>query len=107
MLFQKKNQKQIMKAALATNAALHRSQAVIEFTPQGIIMNANDNFLTAVGYNLGEIKGKHHRLFVLDEDQESKEYRLFWQSLEYTAIFAAANLGVLISKGILFGCRHL
>ena len=39
--------------------AINRSQAVIEFTPDGTILTANDNFLNAVGYTLDQIKGKH------------------------------------------------
>ncbi len=44
--------------------ALHRSQAVIEFTLDGTILTANQNFLDAVGYSLDEVKGRHHGLFV-------------------------------------------
>ena len=44
--------------------ALGRSQAVIEFGMDGTVLTANDNFLKALGYTLGEIKGKHHSMFV-------------------------------------------
>ncbi len=43
--------------------AMSRSQAIIRFTPDGVILDANQNFLSAMGYNLEEIKGKHHRIF--------------------------------------------
>lgn len=43
--------------------AINRSMAMIEFTPDGIIESANQNFLTAVGYRLDDIVGKHHKLF--------------------------------------------
>ncbi|WP_445619398.1 methyl-accepting chemotaxis protein [Kushneria sp. Sum13] len=62
-------------------AAIDRAQAVIEFTPEGIIVDANENFLSAVGYSLDEIKGKHHRLFCDPEESASAEYRTFWQKL--------------------------
>lgn len=62
--------------------AIHRVQAVIEFDPKGNIITANDNFLTALGYSLGEIKGKHHSIFVAQDERESDEYKLFWKSLE-------------------------
>ena len=45
-------------------AAIGKSQAVIEFSPNGEILAANENFLNAVGYRLEEIVGKHHSLFV-------------------------------------------
>ena len=44
--------------------ALRKSQAIIEFTTEGIIRYANQNFLDAVGYQLDEIVGKHHSIFV-------------------------------------------
>ena len=43
--------------------AFSRSQAVIEFKNDGTIVDANENFLAAVGYTLEEIQGKHHRMF--------------------------------------------
>ncbi|EOW2137917.1 methyl-accepting chemotaxis protein [Stenotrophomonas sp. GD03908] len=69
-------------------AALHRVQAVIEFALDGTILQANDNFLQAVGYRLEEIQGKHHSLFVDPEQARSAEYRDFWARLgrgEYDA----------------------
>ena len=53
-------------------AAINRSQAVIEFNTDGTIVNANDNFLGAVGYTLREIQGRHHRLFVDDQYATAK-----------------------------------
>ncbi|WP_295558401.1 methyl-accepting chemotaxis protein [uncultured Stenotrophomonas sp.] len=69
-------------------AALHRVQAVIEFALDGTILQANDNFLQAMGYRLDEIQGKHHSLFVDPEQARSAEYRDFWARLgrgEYDA----------------------
>ncbi len=62
-------------------AALHRVQAVIEFALDGTILQANDNFLQAVGYTEDEIRGKHHSLFVDPEHARSAEYRAFWARL--------------------------
>lgn len=45
-------------------AALDKSQAVIEFKPDGTIIHANQNFLNAVGYSLSEIRGRHHSLLL-------------------------------------------
>ncbi len=45
-------------------AAINRSQAVIEFTLDGKILHANENFLNALGYSLEEIVGQHHAMFV-------------------------------------------
>ena len=62
-------------------AALDVSQAVIEFALDGTILNANPNFLTTVGYDLDEIRGQHHRIFVDPVERESAAYRDFWASL--------------------------
>lgn len=60
--------------------ALDRSQAMIEFTPDGHIITANQNFLDAVGYRLDEIRGQHHRMFCYESFY--KENPRFWDDLK-------------------------
>jgi methyl-accepting chemotaxis protein len=62
-------------------AAIGKSQAVIEFTLDGVILTANSNFLNVLGYTLDEVKGKHHSIFVERGYQQSAEYRVFWERL--------------------------
>ncbi|TWA69174.1 methyl-accepting chemotaxis sensory transducer with Pas/Pac sensor [Azospirillum brasilense] len=62
-------------------AAIHRSQAVIEFDTDGTVRTANENFLTSFGFHLDEIKGKHHSLFIDAEHKASAEYDAFWDDL--------------------------
>ena len=62
-------------------SALSRSQAVIEFTPAGEIITANENFCRAMGYALEEIIGRHHRIFCKAEYVASSEYEGFWHRL--------------------------
>src|SRR5215469_10155899 len=62
-------------------AALHRSQAIIEFRIDGTILTANENFLKAMGYTLDEVKGRHHSMFVEPSYKDSPEYRQFWEKL--------------------------
>lgn len=62
-------------------AALNRSQAIIEFTLDGAILNANDNFLNAMGYRLDDIKGRHHRMFMDQAEAAQPEYGRFWEAL--------------------------
>lgn len=62
--------------------AIGKSQAVIEFEMDGHIVNANDNFLNAVGYRLDEIRGQHHRIFVDPQFANSGEYAAFWEKLQ-------------------------
>ena len=61
--------------------AISRSMAVIEFTPEGRVIHANENFLTTMGYRLDEVVGRHHGLFCLPRERESATYREFWASL--------------------------
>src|SRR6266446_6532461 len=71
----------VAQAALAQVAAISKSQAVIEFNPDGTIITANENFLKTLGYSLGEIQGKHHSMFVEPATRDSAAYREFWASL--------------------------
>ncbi|MCW5704200.1 MAG: PAS domain-containing methyl-accepting chemotaxis protein, partial [Bradyrhizobium sp.] len=61
--------------------AIGKSQAVIEFNLDGTIIRANDNFLAALGYSPGEIRGQHHRMFVEPAERESAAYAEFWAAL--------------------------
>ncbi|MDF1750521.1 MAG: PAS domain-containing methyl-accepting chemotaxis protein, partial [Alphaproteobacteria bacterium] len=68
-------------AAAAILAALDKSQAIIQFKPDGTILTANDRFLTIMGFNLGQIQGKHHSMFAEPGAQNTDAYRTFWDSL--------------------------
>ncbi len=61
--------------------ALHHSSAVIEFDTTGKILTANENFISATGYSLNQIVGKHHRMFCTSDHSASSEYQHFWNRL--------------------------
>ena len=61
--------------------ALDQSQAIIEFSPDGTILSANDGFLSVMEYSRDEIIGKHHSMFVDPEYRRSQEYKGFWDAL--------------------------
>ncbi|MGD0723695.1 MAG: PAS domain-containing protein, partial [Roseiarcus sp.] len=61
--------------------AISKVQGVIEFTPAGEVITANENFLTLLGYRLDEIKGQHHRMFVEPAYAQSPDYAEFWRKL--------------------------
>ncbi|MDU7582786.1 PAS domain-containing methyl-accepting chemotaxis protein [Aeromonas sp.] len=63
----------------ALTEALDRSRAMIEFTPNGDIIHANANFLSVMGYTLGEIAGRHHRIFC--DEAFLREQPRFWEEL--------------------------
>lgn len=81
-------EKTLMDDYKAQIAALGRSQAFIAFDLEGKILDANDNFLGAMGYRLDEIKGQHHRLFADAAFASSDEYRQFWQRLRSGEFFS-------------------
>ncbi len=62
-------------------SAIGKAQAVIEFDMQGNVLDANDNFLAVMGYDLSDIQGEHHRMFCEPEYAGSAEYKKFWQKL--------------------------
>jgi methyl-accepting chemotaxis protein len=87
MLFNTKLKKKLQEVLLEKEEllflvnSLKKNMATIEFTPDGTIVDANELFLSAVGFNLSEIVGQHHRVFCDDEYVKSQEYQAFWQSL--------------------------
>ncbi len=62
--------------------AIGKAQAVIEFEMDGTIIDANENFLSTLGYRLEEIKGQHHGMFVEDTYRRSADYKEFWARLD-------------------------
>ena len=70
--------------------ALNRSTAMINFNIDGIILDVNDIFLEAMGYEKGshnEIIGKHHSIFVGYDYSHSDEYKDFWENLKKGKFF--------------------
>lgn len=68
--------------------AISRAQAMIEFSLDGTILFANENFLGAMGYTLAEVQGRHHSMFVDEVFARSQSYKDFWAKLnrgEYEA----------------------
>ncbi len=66
----------------ALDSAINRSQAMIEFSVDGRIVAANENFLSTMGYTASEIIGQHHSMFVEPKTVASEEYRQFWADLK-------------------------
>ena len=74
-------QKMLAVEAAGQIAAISKSQAVIEFDLDGSVLSANTNFLQTFGYQLEEIVGRHHRMFIEPEVAKSEQYQHFWQKL--------------------------
>lgn len=79
------NKHEALKHKEAIITALNNSMAMIEFTPQGEVVDANNNFLKLMGYPLDGLKGKHHRMFCYDEFY--KEHPDFWQKIQQGRAF--------------------
>ncbi|MEM9150849.1 MAG: methyl-accepting chemotaxis protein [Cyanobacteria bacterium P01_F01_bin.3] len=62
-------------------SAIDKTEAVIEFDRDGKVLNANQNFLAATGYQLSEIVGQHHHMFADKDYAASDEYRSLWEAL--------------------------
>ncbi|WP_338555936.1 PAS domain-containing methyl-accepting chemotaxis protein [Erwinia sp. E_sp_B04_7] len=65
----------------ATLSSLNDAIAMIEFTPEGLILGANSLFLEKMGYEFHEVIGQHHSLFCTPALVSSPEYSHFWQRL--------------------------
>jgi methyl-accepting chemotaxis protein len=70
-----------MAEMLRQVAETNKSQAIIEFKPDGSIVAANAKFLYTMGYSADELRGQHHRLFVDPAYAAGPEYRDFWARL--------------------------
>lgn len=84
ILAQANERKEMAKQALdyeTKMVAVSKAQAVIEFSMEGTVITANDNFLMTMGYGLAEIEGKHHRIFCHPDYVSSPEYTAFWAKL--------------------------
>jgi PAS domain S-box-containing protein len=73
-----KKQEQELKNRLN---AINSSNAVIEFDLNGIILDANEKFQSIMGFPLEKIVGKHHKVFITEKFENSKEYFELWNSL--------------------------
>ena len=78
-------------------AALDRLQGIVHFDLSGEILDANANFLDAMGYRLEEVKGQHHFMFVEDAYAITDGYKDFWERLRAGEHFAAVYQ--LVGKG--------
>ena len=71
----------------AVDKALDRSTAVIELSPEGSVIAANDNFCAVVGYLAAELAGQPHRLLCPPAFAQSREYEEFWARLRRGEFF--------------------
>ncbi len=75
------SQQELLAETKGILSGINATMATIEFTPNGEIIQANENFLRVMKYSLDEIKGKHHKIFISDKILHSDEYNTFWKRL--------------------------
>ncbi|RYU68447.1 methyl-accepting chemotaxis protein [Aliivibrio finisterrensis] len=63
-------------------ASIKYNVATIEFTPEGVILDANPLFLDICGYNLSEVQGKHHSVMCQTTYTSTEDYRNFWKNIQ-------------------------
>ncbi len=63
-------------------AMIGQMQAVAEYTPDGVLRSANENFLKIFGANSKDVVGKAHAQFVDEGARASEAYREFWRNLQ-------------------------
>ena len=61
--------------------AISSSHALIWFTPDGVVKGANEAFCKLMGFSEAEIIGKHHKVFLMEDESSSPAYRHFWTEL--------------------------
>lgn len=67
------------KSSESILSAINRSQVIIEFTPDGKTITANQNFFNLMNYTAKEVEGAHHKLYC--DDRFYEEHPNFWREL--------------------------
>lgn len=70
------------QAAKGIIEAINSANLFTEFSPDGTILTANENFLQLMGYQPAEIVGKHHRMLVDLAFSNTPAYVQFWHHLK-------------------------
>lgn len=73
--------KRIMSDFKNQMRAIDKSFAIIEFELDSTILTANQNFLATVGYELEEVVGRKHVMFVPEGQANSVAYKELWDNL--------------------------
>ncbi|MEH6564392.1 MAG: PAS domain-containing methyl-accepting chemotaxis protein [Halopseudomonas sp.] len=68
--------------------AMKTHMAFIEFTPAGVVLDANPRFLQLMGYSMEQIVGQPHRKFCLPSDTSTPAYQRFWADLAQGKAFS-------------------
>lgn len=62
-------------------SAIEHAVPMIVFSPDGTVLRANDLFLNTLGFQRGDVIGRHHRIFCDPNYVASPLYRKHWETL--------------------------
>ncbi len=62
--------------------ALDRSQAVVEYSAEGNVLNANENFLKITGYDIDDLRGKSYKVLTSSDDKSQAINREVWLQMK-------------------------
>ena len=63
------------------HALMNGGMALVEFSPDGLVLLANEPFAQVMGWRPDELVGQHHRAFCRPEDVDTPRYARFWEDL--------------------------
>lgn len=75
------HEQEMMAESRGVLEGINATMSIIEFTPHGTVLTANENFLRTMEYRLEDIVGRQHHKFVPDDIRASDDYRTFWRDL--------------------------
>lgn len=84
-----------------TVAAINRAVAVVEYSLDGHVLTANQNFLKLFGYTLDEVQGQHYRLLYPQTPAFHAQAAHIWSTLQ-TGAFASIECQALRKGGSTF-----
>ncbi len=78
--------------------SIGRAQSLVHLSVDGKILNANQNFLELVGYELEELQGKQHEILVPNDVAESDAYEDLWRDISH-GVFRTGVFSGLTKSG--------
>ncbi len=82
--------------------SVDKNNMVAEFETDGTLISVNDLFLHRFGYTYRDVKNKHHRMFITEEDRKRPEYKQLWNNLRQGIPFENECKRVTKSGVVLF-----
>jgi len=78
--------------------ALSQSMCLIEFSPEGNILDANQSYLDMMGYTKAELVGKHHQILCKQSEVAKPAYTDAWKRLAAGETIKGMNLRLTKDK---------